>query len=142
MPIQRQSPDPLLLHGTLAWVRTASSDGHWTIADIMAREIEPRCAGALELLTSDNTTLESLAQAKLLFKALRVEGETREDRHLGAMLYAAAIAAALVRFGERITRQHDATLRRAFMRIEAEADLPEPMRLIASRALELIRPEI
>jgi hypothetical protein len=128
--------DPGMLRETLSWVLLSESGADWTIADHIAREFEPRCHGAVDLLTSDETTLETLLRAKDHFKTLRMEGETAEDRRLGAHLYAAAIAAALVSMGERISRQRDDSLRRAFRRMSADRALPAPLRDLAQRALE------
>lgn len=127
--------DPAVLHDTLAWVLLTDPGAEWDVADLMARELDPQCSGAVELLTSPSTSLEMLARAKILFKTLRLDGETAEDRRLGSHLYAAAIAAALVATGDRISRQQDDSLRRAFARMKDEVTLPAPLRDLASRAL-------
>ncbi|MBM4113952.1 MAG: hypothetical protein FJ253_11395 [Phycisphaerae bacterium] len=126
--------DPDAMHETLAWVLNSESACDWSIADHMARELDPRCLGAIDLITSGHATLETLVRAKALFKTLRLEGETAEDRQLGSQLYAGAIAAAIVGFGEPATRQRPESLRRAFVRMQENLSLPPSLRQLARRA--------
>jgi len=140
LPLHDMNPDPGTMHGTLAWVLASVASSQWALPDLLAREVVPDCDGAIALLTSDETTLEELGRAKTLFKTLRIEGETLEDRSLGAMLYAATIAAALARFGERITRQRDGALRTAFARLAGNRALPRELRDLAQRAMTRLNP--
>lgn len=127
--------DPGTMHETLSWTLLSESGPEWRIADLMAMDLDPGCRGVIELLTSGSTTLDTLVAAKSLFKTLRLEGETPEDRRLGAHLYAGAIAAAMVGFRECISRQREDDLRRAFERIRDDLSLPPPLRRLADRAL-------
>lgn len=132
MSEMRLNPDTM--HDTLTWVVSSAQSSDWAIADLLAVELDPRARSAVELLTSSETTLATLVAAKSLFKALRLEGETAEDRRLGSVLYAAAIASALVFFNERISRQRAVSLKHAIMRMEDDLSLPEPLRVLACRA--------
>jgi len=131
----RTELDPGTMHGMLSWILASAGTPDMAIADLLARDLDPSCAGAVDLLTSDRTPVEILARAKGLFKTLRMAGETRHDRRMGTILYASAIAAALVRFDERISVQRRDTLRRAFTQIEADAALPDELRALARDAL-------
>lgn len=131
----RTELDPGTMHGMLSWIRASAGTPDMAIADLLARDLDPACQGAVDLLTSDATPVEILARAKGLFKTLRIAGETRHDRRMGAVLYASAIAAALVRFDERISVQRRDTLRRAFAQVESDAALPPELRAIARDAI-------
>jgi hypothetical protein len=66
---------------------------------------------------------------------LRTTGVTAAERSLAARLYAATIAAALVRHGTAISTQTPVALQRAFTELAEDADMPEELRMVASRAL-------
>ncbi|MBX3354681.1 MAG: hypothetical protein KF724_03165 [Phycisphaeraceae bacterium] len=131
----RPQVDPGLLRPTLAWVRAWSQSPEWAVADLVARELEPRCEGAIDLITSPDTSLTSLVKAKSLFKELRMEGDTLEERKLASQLYALTIAAALVRFDEFITRQRRASIKQAFQHLTQDDALPWSLRELARVAL-------
>ncbi len=104
-------------------------------ADWLARDIDPNCSGAIDLITGANVQLEQLQQAKSAFKTMRVLGELSADRRLAAKLYAASIAAGLVRFNTRISRQSDDALRRGLHSLLDDAKMPDPLRDLAGGAL-------
>ncbi len=113
----------------------ASMDPAMASADWLARDIDPNCAGAIDLITAENVKLEQLQQAKSAFKTMRVLGEHSADRRLAAKLYAATIAAGLVRFNTRISRQSDDALRRGLKAVLDDAKLPDALRDLAGGAL-------
>jgi hypothetical protein len=108
-------------------------------ADWMARDLEPRCAGAIALVTDPATTLDSLRSAKEIYKAMRIMGELPADRRTGARLYLAAIAAAVAFHDARISAQNDEALREALHEM-GEDDAADPaLRHLASLALRRLR---
>ena len=113
----------------------ASMDPAMAAADWFARDIDPNCSGAIDLITGANVQLEQLQQAKSAFKTMRVLGELSADRRLAAKLYAASIAAGLVRFNTRISRQSDDALRRGLQTLLDDAKMPDPLRDLAGGAL-------
>ena len=104
-------------------------------ADWLARDIDPNCSGAIDLITAMNVKLEHLQQAKSAFKTMRVLGELSSDRRLAAKLYAATIAAGLVRFNCRISRQSDDALRRGLQALLDDTRLPDRLRDLAGGGL-------
>ena len=60
-------------------------------------------------------------------------------RVLAARLYAATIAAALVRHGQLITSQRGEALARAFSELEADPSMTDAIRVIAAQALTAAR---
>lgn len=122
----------------LRWALESSTDPAMAAADWLARDIDPSCDGALDLISNPVTPLEHLVKAKAAFKTMRVVGETRADRRVGARMYLAAIAAALVRHQTRISRQSDEALRRALRSLNDERSAPEVLRSLAGMALCVI----
>ncbi len=106
----------------------ASMDPAMATADWLARDIDPNCSGAIDLITGANLKLEQLQQAKSAFKTMRVLGENSTDRRLAATLYAATIAAGLVRFNCRISRQSDDAVRRGLKTLLDDTKLPDRLR--------------
>ncbi len=113
----------------------ASVDPAMAAADWLARDIDPTQNSAIGLLTDPDVDAHTLAKAKDVYKTMRILGETSADRRLAARLYAAAIAAALVRHGQRISRQSKAALKRALQTLHEDAEAPEPLRHLAGAAL-------
>ncbi len=113
----------------------ASIDPAMAAADWLARDIDPKCATAVDLITDRSVSLEHLQQAKAVFKTMRVLGEMSADRRLAAKLYAATIAAGLVRFNCRISRQSDDALRRGLQTLLDDAKMPDRLRDLAGGAL-------
>ncbi len=113
----------------------ASVDPAMAAADWLARDIDPTRNSAIELLTDPDVDANTLAKAKDVYKTMRILGETSADRRLAARLYAAAIAAAMVRHRLSISRQSKAALRRALKTLQEDAEAPEPLRHLAGTAL-------
>jgi hypothetical protein len=123
----------------LRWALQAAQDPSMAAADWLASDIDPDTAGAVALLTDEHTSLDHLRKAKSAFKTMRIVGETKADRRLGARLYLAAIAAARVRHGVTISRQADAALARALESLARDAGAPGPLRTLGGMALCAIR---
>jgi hypothetical protein len=127
--------DRTQLSDALRWALHSAADPSMASADWLAMDIDPSCRSAVALLTDARVSLSQLRKAKSVYKTMRLVGETPADRRLGARLYAAAIAAALVRHGRRISRQSDAALRRAFHSVMDDEAVPEALRKMADKAL-------
>lgn len=123
------------LSDALRWAVENSGDPAMAAADWLVRDVDPSYDSALDMLCSPSVTLDTLTEAKSVFKTMRVVGETVADRRLGGKLYAATIAVALAYHTARITRQSDAALRRAFRSLECDHDLPETLRTAATLAI-------
>jgi hypothetical protein len=119
----------------LRWALNTATHPSITAADWLARDIDPAYPSAIAMLTDPDVPLVALRSAKDAFKTMRIVGETSSDRRLGAQLYAAAIAAGLVRHGARISGQSDAALRRAFDRINEDMDCDDKLRTLAGLAI-------
>ncbi len=113
----------------------SSVDPAMAAADWLARDIDPSHRSAVALLTDADVPLEHLQQAKSVYKAMRIIGETSADRRVGARLYAAAIAAALVRYHRRVSRQSDAAMQRALQSLLDDAQMHQRLRDLAGAAL-------
>jgi hypothetical protein len=79
--------------------------------------------------------VEDLRKAKSAFKTMRILGETVADRRLGARLYLAAIASALVHHQQRISRQSDAALMRALDRLAIDRAVDARLQQLAGTAI-------
>jgi hypothetical protein len=134
-------PGETSMVAALRWALEASLDPAMATADWLAQDIDPRAAGAVALLTSQHTPLEHLRKAKSSFKTMRLVGETRADRRLGARLYLAAIAAARVHHGAAISRQSEKALARALESLLEDQHAPQPLRSLAGMALSAMRQE-
>jgi hypothetical protein len=66
---------------------------------------------------------------------MRIVGEKSADRRIGARMYAAAIAAGMVRFGRKVSTQSDAALRKGFQGLLDDRRMPGPLRDLAGLAL-------
>ena len=128
-------PTNELLSDTLRWALESQLDPAMAAADWIARDIDSRHQTVVDLLTDRTISVDQLMQAKDAFKTMRVVGETSNDRRLAARMYAATIAAALVHFNMRITRQSDLALRRAFEALLEDEEMLEPLRTLAGSAL-------
>jgi hypothetical protein len=74
------------LRDTLAWVlqsleQPASAAGDW-----IAYEVDPARAGAAALLCDPSTPVSRLRRARILYAALRADGDTAGERTLGSRL--------------------------------------------------------
>lgn len=117
------------------WALDANADPSRAAADWLAREIVPTAKDAAVAVASTLSSLEQLIALKTAFKALRTGAATSMERNRAARLYAAAIAAGLVRFGVKITRQSDPALRKAFAALRDDHECEEPLRDLATVAL-------
>lgn len=123
----------------LSWAIDVQADPSLAAADWLARDIDADCSGAVGLLTDPEVSIEHLRAAKSAYKTMRIMGETAADRRIGGSLYAATIAAALVWHGERISRQSDGALDRAFRTLRDNEEVPAPIRDLGHRAIERMR---
>ncbi len=143
-PPQRPSelpPGDSTSHGiptAFRWALDASADPSRAAADWLAREIVPNAKDAAAAVASTLSTLEQLVALKVAFKALRTGAATSAERNRAARLYAATIAAGLVRFDLRISRQNDAALRKAFIALRDDSACEEPLRDLATVAMSRI----
>jgi hypothetical protein len=126
------------LRDALRWALESDADPATAAADWLARDIDPSRSSALDLLTDSAVPLHHLTDAKHVYKTMRVLGETAADRCLGARLYLAAIAAALVVYRARISRQSDRAITRALREMEKDIDISRPLRDLATRALSVL----
>jgi len=123
------------LSDAMRWALDSAADPSMASADWLAMDIDQTRPSAVALLTDSQISLSQLRKAKSVYKTMRMVGETAADRRLGARLYAAAIAAALIRHGRRISRQSDAALQRAFKSVMDDESVPPPLRDMAGQAL-------
>ncbi|MFO0828075.1 MAG: hypothetical protein U0572_07985 [Phycisphaerales bacterium] len=133
-----QRPD---LSAVFRWALDASASPTSATHDWLASEIVPGCGSAASAIASTSTTLEQLNGLKAAFKALRQGGATAAERNRAARLYAATIAAAMLRFSARITRNSDRALRDAFAALRDDETMEEPLRDIARAALRMVAPD-
>ena len=119
----------------LRWALDASTDPAMASADWLAMDIDRSCSSAVAMLADASVSLSNLRKAKDAFKTMRVVGETSADRRLAARLYAASLAAALTRYGKRISRQSDQAMQRAFQSLLDDSKMPDELRDMAGKAL-------
>ncbi len=135
----KKPPSDERLARILRWAMESSSQPAMAAADWLACDIDDRCNSAADLLLSEQTTLIQLRQAKSVFKTMRIVGETPADRRIGARLYAASIAAGLVRHNERISRQSNRALYRGFSALLNDRRMPNNLRDLAGMALCVLK---
>lgn len=123
------------IHSAFQWALDANADPSRTAADWLAREIVPLAPDAAAAVAGTNSTLEQLVALKIAFKALRTGAASTAERNRAARLYAATIAAGLVRFGVKISRQGDEVLRRAFLALRDDTSCEESLRDLAAVAV-------
>ena len=123
------------LSDALQWALDAMHYPAMTSADWLARDIDPNQPTAAAFLTNPDITLQHVRQAKSVFKTLRIVGETSADRRIGARMYAAAIAAGIVRFGTRISTQSDRAVHKGLQALLDDRAMPTPLRDLAGSAL-------
>jgi prophage antirepressor-like protein len=121
------------------WALESSADPTRAACDWLAAEIVPDARSAGAAIASTTTTLEQLIALKSAFKALRGSAESTVERNLAARLYAGTIAAALLRFDRRISRQRDPSLRAAFAALADDPSFEEPLRDVARAAAMRLR---
>jgi hypothetical protein len=137
-PGSRSGSSPQL-GDTLRWAFELDASPALSGATWLTREIVPGARDPFEAIVAPTTGIDALEQLKGAYKMLRTTGTTAAERSLAARLYAATIAAALVRSGRLITSQRGEALLRAFMDLEADATMNEAIRSIASQAITAAR---
>ena len=120
----------------IEWAMETDVDPFFMLADWLVCDALENKEGAVQALTSAETTLDELRTLKRVFKLLRVQGETVSDRRLGARLYALSIASAYVFHDRIITTQSSERLIRAFKDLRTDTQLPGPLHAVGERALE------
>ncbi len=126
------------LSEVLRSAQEVSADPAMAAADWLARDIDPQCNSAVALLTDPKVSIENLRKAKDVYKTMRILGESSTDRRVAARLYAATIGAGLVHRGKRISRQSDAALTRGLEALQADMEMPDPLRRLAEAALIML----
>jgi hypothetical protein len=132
-PLSHSKGEPM--SEALRWALDAMHAPAMAAADWLARDIDPTQPTAAALLANPNITLAQVRQAKAVFKTMRIVGEKSADRRVGGRMYAAAIAAGLVRHGKKITTQSDAALKRGFNGLLDDRRMPQELRDLAGMAL-------
>ena len=119
----------------LRWALQDSSDSAMASANWLASDIDSGHDSVEALLDDPKAPLSNIQQAKGVFKTMRVVGETTADRRLGARLYAATIASALVHHKEQISTQSDAAITRSLTALADDRKMPSRLRRLAREAL-------
>lgn len=119
----------------LRWALDSIHEPAIAAADWLARDIDPQQPSASALLTDPKISLAQVKQAKSVFKTMRIVGEKSADRRVGARMYAAAIAAGLVRHQRLVSRQSTEALKRGFQGLLDDVRMPQPLRDLAGMAL-------
>ncbi len=126
------------LRDTLAWVLRSLDDPATAAGDWIAYEVDDNRGTAVTLLTDPTTPLSRIRRARVLWSALRAEGETAEERTMGSRLAIAAAAAALLFHGERITPHDDAALDAAMRSVVADEAVAAEIRTMVRMAQKKI----
>ncbi|MBI1304075.1 MAG: hypothetical protein GC172_09850 [Phycisphaera sp.] len=123
------------LSDTLRWAFELDQSPALAGATWITREIIPAARDPFEAILASSTSLDALRELKNAYKMLRTSGTTAPERSLAARLYAATIAAALVRHHASISTQTPAALQRAFTDLAEDESMPERLREVATLAL-------
>jgi len=123
----------------LRWALDSMHEPAMASADWLARDIDPSQPSATALLTNPNITLTQVQQAKSVFKTMRIVGEKAADRRVGARMYAAAIAAGIVRFDRKVSTQSESALKRGFEGLLDDRRMPQELRDLAGKALARLK---
>lgn len=127
------------LSDALRWALEAMQSPAMASADWLAMDIDPNAPSAASLLANPNITLDQVRKAKSVFKTMRIVGETSADRRIGARMYAAAIAAGILRHGKRISRQSDKAIIRGLQGLLDDRRMPPELCQLAGKALCVIK---
>jgi hypothetical protein len=119
----------------LRWALDSMHEPSMAAADWLARDIDPEQSTATALLSNPKITLAQVKQAKSVFKTMRIVGEKSADRRIGARMYAAAIAAGLVRHHKLVSRQSNEALKRGFTGLLDDQRMPQALRDLAGMAI-------
>lgn len=120
---------------TLRWAFEFNTSPALAGATWLTREIIPDARDPFDAILAPNTTLSALEELKGAYKMLRTTGTSSAERSLAARLYAATIAAALVRHAKLITSQRGETLLKAFTELESDITMPEKIRELGAQAI-------
>lgn len=123
------------LGDTLRWAFELDQSPALAGATWLTREIIPEAKDPFDAILSPTTSLDALRELKNAYKMLRTTGVTAPERSLAARLYAATIAAALVRHKTQISTQTPTALHRAFTELAEDNAMPGALRDVASLAL-------
>lgn len=135
-PEHRSRPDAnSALGDTLRWAFELETSPAQFGAMWLTREIIPDAKDPFDAILAPTTTLDGLRELKNAYKMLRTSSATAAERSLAARLYAATIAAALVRYKTSISTQSVANLQRAFTDLAEDPSMPEDLRAVAALAL-------
>ncbi len=118
----------------IEWAMETDVDPFFMLANWLVRDAFEHAEGAIQILTSEDTSLNDFRNLKRLFKQLRTQGELPADRRLGARLYAASIAGALVYHERMITVQSTKRLREAFDDFTRDGDMPNVLTDLVKKA--------
>ena len=129
------------LSDTLRWAFELDQSPALAGATWLTREIIPDAKDPFDAILAPGTSLDALRELKNAYKMLRTTGVTAAERSLAARLYAATIAAALVRYKSQISTQTTNALTRAFTELAEDASMPAALREVASLALSFPPPE-
>jgi len=139
---QSQRPDAASkLSGTLRWAFELDQSPALAGATWLTREIIPNAKDPFEAILAPETSLEALGELKNAYKMLRTTGVTAAERSLAARLYAATIAAGIVRHKTLISTQASSALQRAFTELAEDDTMPERLREVASLAISCPPPQ-
>ena len=127
------------LSDTLRWAFELDESPAIAGATFLTREIIPCARDPFDAITDGAATTRQLEDLKNAYNMLRTTSATAPERSLAARLYAATIAAALVRHGELITRQSATALTRAFEELGADEEMPERIRDLATLGIDALR---
>jgi hypothetical protein len=122
------------LRDTLAWVLRSLDQPAIASGDWIAYEVDATRGTAVALLTDPTTPLARLRRARILWAALRSEGERAEDRTMGSRLAIATAAAAFLFHGERISNHDDSALLAAWRSTAADDAVPAEVRIMIQMA--------
>lgn len=133
----RSRPEPFgdaPMRETLAWVLRAFDQPAVSAGDWIAHEVDPSRPSAAALLTDPTTPVSRIRRARVLWAALRAEGETAGERTMGSRLAVAAAASAFLFHGERISNHDDDALLRAMRSVTADDAVPAEVRTMVRMA--------
>ena len=120
----------------IEWAMETDVDPIFMLANWLVRDVIETAEGAVQITTSKDTTLDQYRTLKRIFKQLRTQGELPADRRLGARLYAASIAGALVHHDRLITAQSSDRLRAAFDDFTRDGDMPDVLIELVRKAMD------
>ena len=134
------------LSDSLRWALALGVDPSQSPIDWIAVELDPESNSAADAICrripEADSDLDRLQLLKSGFKSLRLSGETGSDRRVAARYYAATIAAAVVRHRTWITEQRIERITSAIEDLREDPSMPDSLREIAERSLEVIDGEV